>query len=288
MLLKFVWRSCLSGSSGESIFTKVPVGGDLALVTFSYVLMQLSYKKSRKLEKYFSTVSWEETWAIGSVTFKKFVAVSKTKNLLPCPQKSAITVSLNEESSLYSNYVPLISVLTLSGRNCIYLKTQSVPRSKHSAFVAKTNTLMLYREIIAVCSEIHTNHINMQCGQNVELLNVKLVVHIVTTVLWRVNIHYTLIQSVLRSKHYISIIKTSQLMLYKEIIAVCSQIHTKHNCTVGRTQKFWMSKLVVHKVSKGGRGVGLKILPLPCPDCQEILGASTSWSPKGLSSPVQG
>ena len=33
---------------------------------------------------------------------------------------------------------------------------------------------MLYREIIAVCSEIHTKHINMLCGQNVEFVNVKL------------------------------------------------------------------------------------------------------------------
>jgi hypothetical protein len=41
---------------------------------------------------------------------------------------------------------------------------------------------MLYREIIAVCSQIHIKHINTLCGQNVELLNVKLVVHIVTTV----------------------------------------------------------------------------------------------------------
>ena len=40
---------------------------------------------------------------------------------------------------------------------------------------------MLYREIIAVCSQIHTKHINTLCGQNVELLNVKLAVHIVTT-----------------------------------------------------------------------------------------------------------
>ena len=39
---------------------------------------------------------------------------------------------------------------------------------------------MLYREIIAVCSEIHTKHISTQCGQNVELLNVKLVVYILT------------------------------------------------------------------------------------------------------------
>jgi len=42
---------------------------------------------------------------------------------------------------------------------------------------------MFYREIMAVCSEIHAKHTNTLCGQKVELLNVKLVVHIVTTVL---------------------------------------------------------------------------------------------------------
>jgi len=67
---------------------------------------------------------------------------------------------------------------------------------------------MLYREIIAVCSQIHTKHINTLCGQNVGL--------------------YIKIQSVPRSKHSVSFIQTSQLMLYREIIAVCSQIHTKH------------------------------------------------------------
>ena len=50
---------------------------------------------------------------------------------------------------------------------------QSVPRSKHTPSVIQTSQLMLYREIIAVCSEIHTKHINTLCGQNVELLNVK-------------------------------------------------------------------------------------------------------------------
>jgi hypothetical protein len=40
---------------------------------------------------------------------------------------------------------------------------------------------MLYREIIAVYCEIHTKHINTLCGVNVELLNVKLAVRIVTT-----------------------------------------------------------------------------------------------------------
>ena len=68
---------------------------------------------------------------------------------------------------------------------------------------------MLYREIITVCSQIHTKHINTLCGQNVEL--------------------YIKIQSVPRSKHNsVSVTQTSQLMLYREIITVCSQIHTKH------------------------------------------------------------
>ena len=40
---------------------------------------------------------------------------------------------------------------------------------------------MLHREIIAVCSQINTKHINTLCGQNVEFFNVKLEVHIVTT-----------------------------------------------------------------------------------------------------------
>jgi hypothetical protein len=30
---------------------------------------------------------------------------------------------------------------------------------------------MLYSKIIAVCCEIHTKHINILCGQNVDLLN---------------------------------------------------------------------------------------------------------------------
>jgi hypothetical protein len=55
--------------------------------------------------------------------------------------------------------------------------------SKHtpSRLQKPTSQLMLYSEIIADCSQIHTKHINTLCGQNVELLNVELVVHIVTT-----------------------------------------------------------------------------------------------------------
>jgi len=33
---------------------------------------------------------------------------------------------------------------------------------------------MVYKAIVVVCSEIHEEHKNALCGQNVELLNVKL------------------------------------------------------------------------------------------------------------------
>ena len=70
----------------------------------------------------------------------------------------------------------------------LHINIESVPRSKHSVSVIKTSQLILYREIIAVCSQIHTKHINTLCGLNVDLLNVKLVVHIVTTGFYRVNV----------------------------------------------------------------------------------------------------
>jgi hypothetical protein len=60
-------------------------------------------------------------------------------------------------------------------------------RSKHVAVVGvlilviKNNQLMLYREIIAVCSQIHIKHINTVFGQNLEFVYFNMVVHIVTT-----------------------------------------------------------------------------------------------------------
>jgi len=63
---------------------------------------------------------------------------------------------------------------------------------------------------MAVCSQIHTKHINKMCGQNIEFVNVKCSVR---------TAQYT---------HSVSVIKTSQLMMYGEIITVCSEIHTKH------------------------------------------------------------
>ena len=84
---------------------------------------------------------------------------------------------------------------------------------------------MLYREIIAVCSQIHTKHINTLCGQNVECRTYRAAV---------------------------SVIKTNQSMLYSEIIAVCSEIHTKHiNTLCGQNVELVNVKLAVHIVTTG-------------------------------------
>ena len=62
------------------------------------------------------------------------------------------------------------------------MRIQFVPRRRRYVSVTKIRQLMLYKEIIAVYSDIHTKHVNTLCRQKVELLNVKLAVHIVTTV----------------------------------------------------------------------------------------------------------
>ena len=51
---------------------------------------------------------------------------------------------------------------------------------------------MLYREIIAVCSQIYTKHINTLCGQSLQLLNFKLALHIVRTQPYSINTIFAL------------------------------------------------------------------------------------------------
>jgi len=76
---------------------------------------------------------------------------------------------------------------------------------------------MLYREIIAVCSEIHTKHINTLCVQNVELVNIKPGGTYINHRKYRFSPYRAV-----NTLHFCY--KNSQLMLYREIIAVYSQM----------------------------------------------------------------
>ena len=50
--------------------------------------------------------------------------------------------------------------------------------------------------------------------------------------------HYVRNQFVPRSKHFISVIKTNRLMMYKAKVAVCSDIRTKHSTQSERHVEF--------------------------------------------------
>jgi hypothetical protein len=61
-------------------------------------------------------------------------------------------------------------------RRIIYKDPVRTAQESHSVSVIQTSQLMLYREIIVVCAQIHTKHINTLRGQKVEYVNVKLAV----------------------------------------------------------------------------------------------------------------
>lgn len=60
-----------------------------------------------------------------------------------------------------------------AGPKAVFL---NVPCSNQSLpWLQQPHHVLLYSEIIAFCSEIHTkNHMNLFCGENLELLNMKL------------------------------------------------------------------------------------------------------------------
>jgi len=91
----------------------------------------------------------------------------------PCAQHQEVKIVLY---SLWYHHIYRCDDTKIYILRCTVSKT-----SKHHLSVIQTSQLMLYTEIIAGCSQIHIKHINTLCGQNVELLNVKLMVRIVTT-----------------------------------------------------------------------------------------------------------
>ena len=60
-------------------------------------------------------------------------------------------------------------------RNLLYIRNQSVPRSKLSTTITKTSQLMMYKSKVAVCSEIRTKHL-AQSERHVERWMLNLVV----------------------------------------------------------------------------------------------------------------
>jgi hypothetical protein len=66
-------------------------------------------------------------------------------------------------------------VTTLKPKLIQILFKNSVRTAKKTQLftITKINWLMLFKEIIAVCSKNHTKPINTLCGQDVELISVK-------------------------------------------------------------------------------------------------------------------
>jgi translation initiation factor IF-1 len=64
-----------------------------------------------------------------------------------------------------------------------YIQIQFVPHRKHHVSATKPNQLMLFGGTVSVYCENHTEHMNTLCGQNAEVLMLKQVVRIVTSVL---------------------------------------------------------------------------------------------------------
>ena len=131
---------------------------------------------------------WEEPWETRGVT--AVVTCFITLRTFGCHTKPLKTKNEGKGQECSGRH----EIFTLTGGCKIYyLKTKinvnyfflnfSTYRAVNTLAVSviQTSQLMLYREIIAVCSQIHTKHINTLCGQNVEL--------------------YIKIQSVPRSKH---------------------------------------------------------------------------------------
>ena len=98
---------------------------------------------------------------------------------------------------------------------------------------------MLYREIIAVCSQIQTKHINTVCGQNVELLNVKLAVYIYiygeSFFLKWLAAAYNTVQSVEPPPHFPYYTYSTQ---YKQNLTTCCTAYPKIPIVTQPVKKF--------------------------------------------------
>jgi len=54
-----------------------------------------------------------------------------------------------------------------------YLNNESIPNSKQRASCTYKPSVLLYADINALASAVHTEYKNIFCGENVEFLNIK-------------------------------------------------------------------------------------------------------------------
>ena len=116
---------------------------------------------------------WKWVWSIGGIilTTEDYSARTKPVPVPLCPPQIWHRVTWDRTRGPAVIPEPQQDHWTW---NLTWIETQSVPRSKHSISFINTNHLMLYREIMAVCSDSHAIH---------KFPNVKPggTVHIVTT-----------------------------------------------------------------------------------------------------------
>jgi len=102
-------------------------------------------------------------------------SVFNSFNFTRCATKvwSGSRKTVRYKAYISQTHIIYLSCLSLNGR---HVSTSSKSSSGPSLIIQVLHNLThkkLYREIIAVWSEIHTKHINTLCGLNVEMLHVK-------------------------------------------------------------------------------------------------------------------
>ena len=104
--------------------------------------------------------------------------------------------------------------------------------------VMRTGQLMLYREIIDVCFEVHTKRINTLYGHDVEFLTVNPLnaeLNQICYLLALLGAHHFLHVSRIRVKSLTPRLLMSYIYIYMEHLFLMFLDHTQRRTTVGRT-----------------------------------------------------
>jgi hypothetical protein len=81
--------------------------------------------------------------------------------------------TVNLKSVVFQDVTALINPLKLKLGKIIFKHSVRTAKKTQHFTITKTDWLMLFKEIIAVCSENHTKPTNTLCGHNLELVTGK-------------------------------------------------------------------------------------------------------------------